>query len=64
MQPRLVVNKTQPGVSVSVDDWRLEIGAPNGQFLKVGEYLNAKRFPFSGKEPGLSFSGKGRRQQV
>ncbi|MBI2805716.1 MAG: trypsin-like peptidase domain-containing protein [Planctomycetes bacterium] len=56
----LKVQKTPRGVNVSVDGWNLAIGAPNGQFLQIGEYQDAKRFAFSGASPGLDFFGKGR----
>lgn len=56
----LIVKKGPRGVNVRVDGWSLDIGAPNGEFLKVGEFLNAKRFAFSGDSPGLDFNGKGR----
>jgi predicted Zn finger-like uncharacterized protein len=52
--------KNARGVQVSADGWSLLIGAPNGQFLMVGEYTDAKRWVFSGASPGLEFSGKGR----
>ena len=54
------IKKTQRGVNVSVDRWSLDVGGPKGQFFAVGEYLNAKRFAFSGDSPGLDFSGQGR----
>ena len=57
---KLKVIKTARGVRVTADAWTLEIGAPNGQMLQVGEYLNAKRFAFSGASPGLDFFGQGR----
>jgi hypothetical protein len=38
----------------------VDIGAPNGQSLRVGEYPDAKRFAFSGDSPGLDFCGNGR----
>jgi hypothetical protein len=47
-------------VNVMVDGWHLVVGGPNKQALSVGEYPDAKRFPFNGSSPGLSFSGKGR----
>lgn len=28
--------------------------------MKVGEYINATRYPFNGQSPGLSFFGKER----
>jgi S1-C subfamily serine protease len=57
---QLVIKPIARGVSVQVDGWRLNIGAPNGESLKPGEYRGAKRFAFSGAAPGLDFSGKGR----
>jgi hypothetical protein len=56
----LTVKKVPRGVDVRVDGWNLNVGAPQGQFLKVGEYTDAKRFAFSGASPGLDFYGKGR----
>jgi DNA-binding beta-propeller fold protein YncE len=56
----LVPNMIPRGIRVSVDGWNLDVGGPNKEFLQVGEYLNAKRFPLSGASPGLYFSGKGR----
>ena len=57
---QLVVKPSPRGLTISVDGWRLDIGAPKDQTLKVGEYIGAKRFAFSGESPGLDFSGKGR----
>lgn len=57
---KLTVKKTNRGVEVQAAGWHLEVGAPNGQFLQVGEYLNAKRYAFSGASPGLDFFGQGR----
>ena len=48
------------GVIIRVDGWTLNLAPPKGQTLQVGEYLNAKRFPFNADAPGLNFSGKGR----
>ena len=47
-------------VSVMVDGWHFIVGGPDKQALGVGEYPDAKRFPFNRSSPGLSFSGKGR----
>jgi len=47
-------------VSVHVDNWRLEIAPGKGRILKVGEYENAKRYPFNDTMPGINFSGNGR----
>jgi hypothetical protein len=59
----LTVQRNQRGVSISVEGptgWRILFGAPNGQFLDVGEYQDAKRFPFSDASPGIEFTGQGR----
>jgi hypothetical protein len=48
------------GVRILVDGWFLDIGAPRGKMLAVGEYPNAERFKYSGNAPGLDFRGKGR----
>jgi hypothetical protein len=40
--------------------WTFDVSAPTGQSLKVGTYENARRWPFQGAQPGLSFSGTGR----
>jgi hypothetical protein len=48
------------GLIVSVDGWSLMFGPAKGQMLKIGEYRDAKRLPFNGDSPGLSFYGKGR----
>src|SRR5262249_21337980 len=40
--------------------WRILFGAPQGRFLEVGEYLNARRYPFSGTSPGIEVTGYGR----
>ena len=47
-------------VNVMVDGWHLVVAGPDKQALGVGEYPDAKRFPFNRRSPGLSFSGKGR----
>jgi hypothetical protein len=60
----LTVQKAPRGIRVTVGGmkviWRLDIGAPKGQFLQVGEYRDAKRHAFSGTSPGLDFYGMGR----
>ncbi len=55
----LNVQRTNRGVLISVDGWRIEFGGPGQQFLEVGEYTNAKRHAFSKDSPGIAF-GKGR----
>jgi hypothetical protein len=40
--------------------WDLHLAAPGDQPLKVGVYENARRWPFHGQQPGVSFSGTGR----
>lgn len=57
---QLKVRRTERGVEISVDGWTILFGAPHGQFLQVGEYPNARRYPFSDKAPGIEFFGQGR----
>jgi hypothetical protein len=57
---KLNVRVTQRGLTIQVDGWSLNVGGPAKQFIKEGEYPDAKRFPFSGDSPGLEFGGKGR----
>ena len=46
----------QPGIF-----WFLDFAAPNNQFLTVGTYTGATRFPFqSPSQPGLDVAGDGR----
>ena len=40
--------------------WYLDFSAPGGQYLTVGTYTDALRFPFEGTHAGLSVSGDGR----
>jgi hypothetical protein len=59
----LTIRRNDRGVNISVGGplgWQISFGAPHGRFLEVGEYLDAKRFPFSGASPGIEFSGEGR----
>jgi hypothetical protein len=57
---QVVITKTPRGVHVAAGGWDLDLGAPVGKTLAVGEYLDARRFPFSGAAPGLEFRGNGR----
>jgi hypothetical protein len=57
---QLKVKKTDRGVSLNIGPWSAWFGAPKGQFLRVGEYRNAKRHAFSKDAPGIDFSGEGR----
>ena len=41
-------------------DWELIVAPPLGGTLKVGEYLDAKRYPENGNAPGLEFKGMNR----
>jgi len=56
----------QNGVSLSFHTpsyshwWYLDFSAPGGQFLTVGTYTGALRFPFQGSNAGLSVYGDGR----
>ena len=59
----LTVRRNDRGVNISVGGpagWQISFGAPTGQFLAVGEYPDAKRYPFSGPSPGIEFTGQGR----
>jgi hypothetical protein len=59
----LAVRRNDRGVNISVGGpfgWRISFGAPHGRFLEVGQYLDAKRYPFSGASPGIEFTGEGR----
>jgi hypothetical protein len=56
----LTVRRYDRGVNISVDGWHISFGAPRGRFLEVGEYLDAKRYPFSEASPGIEFTGQGR----
>ncbi|MER5478027.1 hypothetical protein ABT026_13785 [Streptomyces sp. NPDC002734] len=53
-------------IGISVDGangdwWYLDLAAPSGQALTVGEYTGATRYPFNSHvEPGLDLSGNGR----
>ncbi|MEM7240477.1 MAG: toll/interleukin-1 receptor domain-containing protein [Pseudomonadota bacterium] len=43
------------------DDWSLELAAPEGELLALGDFPGASRYPFnSPKKPGISISGDGR----
>jgi len=48
------------GVEIRVGGWTGQFGAPRGGLLRVGRYLDAKRYPFSGASPGIEFIGPGR----
>jgi hypothetical protein len=51
-------------ISVAFDmdsDWKLQVAAPKGQELTVGEYTGATRYTFQADNvPGLAFGGQGR----
>lgn len=54
-------NAVQLTVEQGGENWTIQFAAPKGQRLRVGEYLNATRFPFNEESvPGLSVSGCGR----
>jgi hypothetical protein len=57
---QLTIQTTDRGVKILVDGWFLDLGAPRGTMLGVGEYPNAERFKYSGDSPGIDFRGKGR----
>lgn len=42
------------------DNWSLDLSAPQGEKLVIGEYLNATRHPFNKAGPGISVGGNGR----
>lgn len=50
----------QRNLSISIEGWTLDLAGPGGQPVQVGEYTDARRFPFNDKSPGLTFSGNGR----
>ena len=52
--------RTDRGIILDVDGWTAAFGAPPGNFLAVGEYLNAKRHAFSGQNPGIEWTGYSR----
>jgi S1-C subfamily serine protease len=59
----LTIRRNDRGVNIMVGGpvgWHINFGAPQGQFLEVGEYLDATRYPFSGASPGIEFTGQGR----
>jgi hypothetical protein len=59
----LTVRRSDRGVQINVGPvggWTLQFGGPRGHFLEVGEYLDAKRYPFSDDSPGIEFTGNGR----
>lgn len=56
----ITVRGNHGSVSISVGGWNIEFAAPRGGSLGVGDYPNAKRFPFHDESPGLSFTGHGR----
>jgi hypothetical protein len=59
----LTVRRNDRGVNITVGGpfgWQISFGAPHGRFLEVGEYRDAKRYPFSGASPGIEFTGEGR----
>jgi hypothetical protein len=59
----LTVRRSDRGVQITVGGiggWQVLFGAPRGRFLEVGEYLDAKRYPFSNDAPGIEFRGYGR----
>jgi hypothetical protein len=59
----VTVRRNDRGVNISIGGptgWHISFGAPNGRFLEVGEYLDARRYPFSGASPGIEFTGEGR----
>jgi hypothetical protein len=56
----LTVRRSDRGVNINAGGWNIQFGAPNGRFLEVGEYRDAKRYAFSGASPGIEFTGEGR----
>jgi hypothetical protein len=59
----LTLRPWQGGVQCQVTpfgNWTLLFGAGQNRNLDVGEYLNAKRHPFSGESPGIEINGNGR----
>lgn len=62
----IIAHENLRGVSVwidaynSSDNWSMDLQAPSGETLVVGEFLNATRYPFNSAGPGVSISGNGR----
>ncbi len=60
---QLAFRRSDRRVSIQIGsfgDYGIELGAPRGQFLQVGEYPGAKRYPFSDNSPGIEVNGNGR----
>src|SRR5262249_26040552 len=55
-------NHIELRVGALPDRWTIDLGAPRGQRLTVGTYMNATRYPFNlfGDGPGISVAGEGR----
>ncbi len=57
---QLQYNGSEGLISVNVDNWRLTIAPGKGRIFKLGEYDQARRYPFNDTMPGIDFSGNGR----
>jgi hypothetical protein len=55
-------NHMELKVSVLPDQWTISLGAPRGQRLIAGTYVNASRHPFNmfSDRPGIRVAGEGR----
>jgi len=56
----LAVRGNNGCISITVDRWNIQFAPPRGKTLGVGNYPDAKRYPFNDSSPGLSFTGHGR----
>lgn len=59
----LTLSSSQGGVQCQVGpigNWTLAFGAAEGRNLDVGEYRDAKRYPFRNSSPGIELNGNGR----
>lgn len=54
---QLQFNASEGLISVNVDNWGLNLAPGKGRIFKVGEYDQARRYPFNDTMPGLDFSG-------
>lgn len=60
MEPRHIVISLRPKDGSFRWWWNLDLAGPNNGPLAVGTYNDARRWPFAGAQPALSFSGTGR----
>jgi hypothetical protein len=60
MEPRHIYISLRPKNGTLSWWWSLNLAGPNNGPLAVGPYNDARRWPFSGVQPALDFSGTGR----